>query len=192
VNSILIGLFTNVIFLFVFTAICFSRGYGFFVPGWFFVIAILPLVFLITKNNKMAVGALLGVPIYFVFIMIIYFVLGYSEVNLETKRTDFVKQCLTSINNGTDFYRNNSTEEAILQVQFYRSKISNNYEIIGYRMPEWCQYYYYIVFDKTNKFEIFVTSRPKLTLQRLFYDEKAVKNNLYTQQRSNQRNNGSR
>jgi hypothetical protein len=68
----------------------------------------------------------------------------------------FFNQILFSINNRTDFYKKNSTEPAIQEIQTYRPMISNNNVLVYRHWEGEHDYYFYIEFDGKHGFEVYV------------------------------------
>ena len=83
----------------------------------------------------------------------------------------FVKKLITSIINGNDFYKIHSDAEIINEIEKHKSKISNNYDLYE-KMPRIGQSYYYLIFDKNNKFQLLISGGifNELTLHSLSYD----------------------
>lgn len=121
--------------------------------------------------GKTFLGQILPLGILIVCVSLTFYLLVIPAGRESERAADFVKQCMVSINNDTDFYKNRSAQEAIQQIHSHRSMISGDYDITGERMPEFGQRYYYIVFDNTHKFEVFITGFQEFTLQGFYYDK---------------------
>lgn len=96
-------------------------------------------------------------------LMILVSVAFYLSVTWQKEKIDAVKetersirflgQFLSSINEGTDFYKNHSTEAVLQEIQTYRSKISKNYERRdNYDTTKKGWYECHIIFDEKQLF----------------------------------------
>ena len=77
--------------------------------------------------------------------------------HMTENATEFFNKILLSINNETEFYKKYSTEQAIHEIQTYRSMITKN-DILAYRQVEgaWEHFYFYVVFDEKHVFEVHI------------------------------------
>ena len=77
-----------------------------------------------------------------------------SEPLRTGEATEFFRQILSSINNGTDSYKNCSESSAIQEIEAYRSMISSNYVLFNRETKGWDDFDFYVQFDGKNKFRL--------------------------------------